>query len=238
MRTETFEKYNPFFIKDYMMGPNTIRLLDEMLTRYPLRKNLRILDLGCGTGLSSLYIAQETGAEVFALDLWCSATDNYRRFTEWNVQDQIIPIHANALDMPFSDEFFDAVVSVDAYHYFACNPEYFSQKLLPLVKKGGTVLIVIPGAHEEFSEPVPPEVLEWGGDDYKLFHSCDWWRKNIGSDPAIASVECFELSNGDAAWNEWFASGHEYAVRDKEFFDKGVGAHLNFVGIAVRKAEN
>lgn len=238
MRSEIYEAYKSFLTREYMMGPNTVRLLDEILTGYPLGKNLRILDLGCGTGLSSLYIVRETGAQVFALDLWCSATDNYRRFAEWGVHDQIVPIHANALDMPFADGYFDAVVSIDAYHYFACDPDYFTQKLLPLVKKGGTVLIVVPGAREEFTDPVPPEILEWGGDDYKTFHTSDWWRKTIGSDPAIASVECFELTDDEAAWNEWFASGNEYGKRDKEFFDKGIGKYLCFVGIAVRKAEN
>lgn len=231
------EKYRHLMTKEYMMGPSGILMLDEMLDRYPLKDKLRILDLGCGTGLSSLFLAHETGAEVFAVDLWCSATDNLRRFVDWGVDRQIIPLHADALDLPFAEGYFDAVVSVDAYHYFACDPDYFTGKLLPLVKKGGTVLIIVPGAHEEFTDPVPPEILEWGGEDYRTFHSCEWWKETIGSDPAIASVECIELSCAEPAWDAWFASGHEYALRDQEYFGKGIGRYLNFVGIAVRKAE-
>lgn len=229
------EKYRSLMSKETMMGPNTIRLLGEIMDRYPLNTAGRIMDLGCGAGLSSLYLARETGAKVFAVDLWCSATDNFRRFQNWNADDQIIPIHANALDLPFADEYFDAVVSVDAYHYFACNPEYFGEKLLPLVKDGGTVLIVVPGLKEEFDGEVPLEILEWAGEEYALFHSCQWWRKTIGEHPFVAAAEFVQMECGDIAWREWFDSGHEYALRDKAFFDKGIGKYLNFVGMAIRK---
>lgn len=232
------EKYGAFFTKEYMMGPNTLRLLDEMLGRYPLEAQGRVLDLGCGTGLSSMFLAKETGAQVFAVDLWCSATDNYRRFCRWNVEKNTVPVHADANDLPFAEEYFDAVVSVDAYHYFACDGGFFQKKLLPLVKKGGWVLIVVPGLREEFGEEVPAEMLEWAGEEYRLFHSCAWWKETIGECAEIAQAEFFEMDCADEAWREWFESGHEYALRDKEFFERGVGKYMNFVGMAIRRSDS
>ena len=41
-----------YFNKDYLMGPNSVRLLEEMLEKYPLEKGMRVLDLGCGKGLT------------------------------------------------------------------------------------------------------------------------------------------------------------------------------------------
>jgi len=195
-----------------------------------------VLDLGCGAGLSSLYLAKLLEANVFAVDLWCSATDNHRRFSDWGVESAVVPIHANALELPFADEYFDAVVSVDAYHYFACEPDYFAQKLLPLMKKGAAALILVPGLKEEFGENVPPVIYEWAGEEYKTFHSCDWWKKTIGEHPSIASAEFFELECVDEAWQEWFDSQHEYALNDKLFFERGIGKYLNFVGMVICKA--
>jgi len=229
------EKYADYFTKEYMMGPNTVRLLDEAVQRYPLPEDGRMMDLGCGTGLSSLYLARETAAEVFAVDLWCSATDNLRRFAGWGVQDSVVPIHANALDLPFADEYFDAVVSVDAYHYFACDPDYFGKKLLPLVKRGGQILIIVPGLREEFGESVPQEILDWVGEEHTLFHSCEWWKSTIGEHPLIARAEIHPME-GYEAWQEWFESGHEYAQRDREFFDKGIGKYLCFAAMDIQKA--
>lgn len=236
MKERRFEKYGSLFNKDYMMGPNTLRLLEEIAEKFPLEKGGRVMDLGCGTGLSSLYLAKETESRVFAVDLWCSATENYRRFCEWGIDEKVIPICINANELPFAEGYFDAVVSVDAYHYFACNSTYFAEKLLPLVRSGGLVLIVIPGLKEEFGEAVPPEILEWAGEEYTLFHSCDWWKANIGEHASIASAEYMEMHSEQEAWKDWFDSGHEYALRDREFFEKGIGKYMNFVGIAIRKA--
>ena len=235
MKPEIFEKYKHLFTSQLMMGPNTIRLLDEMVTRYPLENRSRMMDLGCGTGLSSLYLAQETDAQIFAVDLWIGATDNAARFAAWQVEDRVIPIHADARELPFADKYFDAIVSVDAYHYFGCDDAFFAQKILPLVKAGGQVLIVVPGLKAEYGDDVPPLMQEWAGDEHALFHSCDWWKKTIGAHEDIATVEVVELTSGDLAWQEWFASGHQYSAQDQAFFDRGIGQYLNFVGIAVTK---
>ena len=122
------EKYDKDFLKPNMMGPNSMMILEELLEKVPLKPGMRVLDLGCGNGLTSVFLAKEYGVQVFALDLWISATDNYRRFREAGVEQAVIPIHADALDMPFADEFFDAVISVDAYHYVGNNDTFFPWK--------------------------------------------------------------------------------------------------------------
>lgn len=67
--------YKRYISEETMMGPNSVRILAELFERYPLQLTAddRILDLGCGTGLTSLVIAKETGAKVYANDLWVSA---------------------------------------------------------------------------------------------------------------------------------------------------------------------
>ena len=115
------DNYRDFFTKDYLMGPNSLRLLDEMLEKYPLKEGSRIMDLGCGMGITSMFLAKEAKVNVFATDLWISATQNAENFKKWNVDDRIIPIHADANDLPYAHEYFDAIVSIDAFHYFAAK---------------------------------------------------------------------------------------------------------------------
>ena len=53
------ENYREFFNEEYLMGPNSLQLLDEMLTKYPLKEGGRVLDLGAGRGITSMFMAKE-----------------------------------------------------------------------------------------------------------------------------------------------------------------------------------
>jgi cyclopropane fatty-acyl-phospholipid synthase-like methyltransferase len=140
------EKYDKRFLSQNFMGPNAILMLDEITQSIELKKEMRVLDLGCGTGLTSVFLAKEYGVQTFAVDLWISATDNYKRFLQMGVGDLVIPIHADAaVELPFADEYFDALISVDSYHYYGNKDGYFEKHLKPLIKKGAPVAIAIPG---------------------------------------------------------------------------------------------
>ena len=54
------EFYKPYFTRDFLMGPNSLQVLGELLDRNPLRLNADslILDLGCGTGLTSFALCR------------------------------------------------------------------------------------------------------------------------------------------------------------------------------------
>ena len=89
-------KYDKSFIEENMMGPNSMKVLEELMESVPLKSGMRVLDLGCGNGLTSVFVAKEYGVQVFAVDLWISASDNYNRFKNMGLENQIIPIHADA----------------------------------------------------------------------------------------------------------------------------------------------
>ena len=239
VQMSNIEKYKKYFTKDYLMGPNSFRLLDELIRRSPedVRYD-RTLDLGCGYALTSLFLANETDAKyVYALDLWIPATENYVRIRDNGLEDKIIPIHGDAMDMPFAQDYFDSIISVDAYHYFGCKAGVFANKILPFVKPGGYVMIAVPGLREQPRGEMKQLFETWAeGDDAQLFKTAAWWEELLKNecggtcDIAVKEAECFDI-----AWQEWFDSGHEYGIRDREFLQKGLDRILNFVLIYVRK---
>ena len=53
------EKYKKYFTKEYLMGPNSFRLLDELIRRCPEDVKFdRTLDLGCGICINIAFYCQ------------------------------------------------------------------------------------------------------------------------------------------------------------------------------------
>ena len=235
----SIEKYKKYFTKEYLMGPNSFRLLDELIRRSPddVRYG-RTLDLGCGYALTSLFIANETGARlVFAFDLWVPAAENYVRILDNGFEDRIIPIHGDAMDMPFARNYFDSVISIDAYHYFGCKAGVFADKILPFVRENGYVMIVVPGLREQPRGDLEQLLEAWAGkDECQLFKTASWWRSLLMDECGDrCEIRVLEAECRDTAWQEWFRSGHELGMRDREFLEKGLYDILNFLLIYVRK---
>ena len=132
------EKYNTPEILAKIMGPNPMRLEEELLTGHRIPAGSVVCDLGSGQGLTSVFLAREYGFTVYAADLWSDPEENRRFFWEMGLSDaEIIPVKVDAADMPFEKEFFDGVVSTDSYNYFGRDPDYLDEKLQHNKKKGG-----------------------------------------------------------------------------------------------------
>lgn len=226
--------YNKDFVDQNMMGPNSLRILEELMKGIDIKPNMRILDLGCGKGLTSIFLAKEYGVQVFAVDLWISATDNYKRFAEMGVEDLVIPIHADANELPFADEYFDGIVSVDAYHYVGNNDRFFAEKIRPLLKKDAIVAIAFPGMRYEVTENFPEEMRTyWAEDALEMWHSIPWWQPKFAGELnefRIWEMECF-----DKAWEDWFLTDNPYAAEDKAMLKADSGRYMNLIGLTGRK---
>lgn len=79
-------------------------------------------------------------------------------------------------------------------------------------------------------------MTEWLGDETKFFHDATWWNNHvrIGLDD-IRNVQVIEMETSNRSWESWYASGHEYSIRDKEFFDRGLGEYVTFITIYIEK---
>jgi len=124
---ETFRKY---MTAEILMGPNSVIILEELLNKHPLglTETDIILDLGCGKGLTSFVLSEETAAKVYASDLWIPAEDNKKRFVEWGIENQAVPFCEDANDLHFDKKLFRALVSIDAYHYFATKSSFLLKR--------------------------------------------------------------------------------------------------------------
>jgi hypothetical protein len=60
--------------------------------------------MGCGKAISSIFLAKEFGIQVWANDLWISASNNWERIRVAQMQERVFPIHAEAHALPYAEK--------------------------------------------------------------------------------------------------------------------------------------
>ncbi len=231
------EKYNTPALQEKIMGPNPVKLEEELLSEHRIPDGAVVCDLGSGQGLTSVFLAKEYGFTVYAADLWSDPEENRRFFDQMGLSpQQIIPVRADALDLPFEKEFFDAVVSTDSYNYFGRDAHYLDDRLLPFVKKGGYIYITIPGMKKDCHDHLPPELLlSWTPEQLDYMHDLDYWTGIVQQCKGAEVISVREMESNEEVWNDWLKQNNEYAIGDRKAMNAGGGKYLNFIAIVLRK---
>ena len=231
------EKYNTPALQAKIMGPNPVKLEEELLLDHRIPDGALVCDLGSGQGLTSVFLAKEYGFTVYAADLWSDPEENRSFFDEMGLsREQLIPVKADATDLPFEKEFFDAVVSTDSYNYFGRDPSYLDEKLLPFVKSGGYLYIAVPGMKKDLHDALPPELLlSWTPEQLDYLHDVDYWREILGQCRGAEVLTVKEMESNEEVWADWLKQENEYALGDRKAMETGGGKYLNFIALVLRK---
>src|SRR5437773_1512497 len=138
--SETFPRssayHSDWIIAGVSGAANALWMTEWLAEALELRPGMRVLDLGCGRAASSVFLRREFGVQVWATDLWFSASENLQRVRDAGIEDGVFPIHADARSLPFAAEFFDAIVSLDSFVYYGTDDLYLNF-LARFLKPGG-----------------------------------------------------------------------------------------------------
>lgn len=170
--------YDPMWIKKNSLGENVLYNLESLCEVMSFKKGMRILDLGCGKVISGIFLAKEFDVQVWAVDQFISPSDNYSLIKEMDCESQVFPIKANAKELPFAQNFFDAIIVVDSYMYFGTD-EKFTPYICQFLKPGGFMGIVDICFSKEFNflAEVPEFLKPHYQDKWYFVHSLEWWIK-------------------------------------------------------------
>jgi SAM-dependent methyltransferase len=241
-------RYDRDWLLDNQMGPNAVWLLEWLCEALALAPGMRVLDLGCGRAMTSVFLARERGVRVWAADLWMSPDNNWRRVSEAGVADLVCPMRAEAHALPFAQGFFDAIVSVDSYQYFGTDDLYLSY-VSGFLRPGGLLGIVVPGLTREIGDLVPGHLTRpqangkvFWEDACACFHTAEWWRRLWARSPRAEDVRTDTLLDGWRHWRDFERAlelaGKQVFPSDAEALERDGGQTIGFVrAIARRTAE-
>jgi hypothetical protein len=168
-------KYHPDWVLAAMSGgANSLWLTEWLAEALELRPSMRVLDLGCGRGASSIFLRREFGVQVFAADLWFDATERFQRIQDAGVEDgcsRSTAMPARCRSRPSSStRWFRSTLSLTT-----APTTYTWGYLARFVKPGGPIAIGC-GAYtgNPRSCPRAPQIVV--GAEYGCLHSPGWWR--------------------------------------------------------------
>lgn len=103
-----------------------------------IEKNMKILDIGCGTGNFSIKLAK-MGCKVTGIDI----SDEMLEIAKSKATKQMLPIDFIKMDLndlKFKDNEFDAIISVAAFEFIDDGAKALNE-IFRIVKKDGQILV-------------------------------------------------------------------------------------------------
>ncbi len=135
---ETFDEIAPHFdITRYKPWPESKRFIST------LPKNSKVLDLGCGNGRNSIYLAKE-GMNVIGLDFSLGLIKIAKNKMEWKeVLNHVNLIQGEIASLPLQDDTVDAVLYIATLHHLPTPKERLQslKEVARCLKSNGRVLV-------------------------------------------------------------------------------------------------
>ena len=113
-----------------------------LLNNIELRRNLMILDLGCGNGFPSFELANLLGASchITAMDVWREGLNRARFKQRFHQLPNLTLLEADGAKMPFCDSTFDVIVSNLGINNFA-DPASVLAESFRVARAGGALYL-------------------------------------------------------------------------------------------------
>ncbi|MEQ1923958.1 MAG: methyltransferase domain-containing protein [Pyrinomonadaceae bacterium] len=186
-----------------MMAPGGLFLAKMMADKLDLRPGQKVLDLGCGRGQSSVFLAAKYRVNVVSVDLWVGSEERRSKAAKAGVVSLITPLQGDIKrGLPSGFGEFDAIFALQSFHTFGTSSGIVKY-LTGLLRTGGKICI----AQTCFSEKSPtlPEVFRetdgWNA-DYEKYHSPDWWRQHLERTAGLKVEYCEEITDGEILWED------------------------------------
>jgi demethylmenaquinone methyltransferase/2-methoxy-6-polyprenyl-1,4-benzoquinol methylase len=161
--SKIYDFVNPIFYSDEMRS--------TVVDMAELKKNSRVVEIGCGTGFTTAEIVRRVGEKnVTAVDLTPEQmVKAIKKFPNVNF------LRGDAENLPFKDGTFDAAISAGSIEYWP-NPQKGIDEMVRITRSGGRVVILAPRKPSNFLARKFAESIML----FPTTKQCIEWYKNAG----------------------------------------------------------
>ena len=142
MKYEVWEKlahkYNNLWVQKYSLGPTRREVKKIVLPLLEKNKELKILDIGCGTGQLIKEISDQYNKVNY---LGIDVAENMIEVAKKNNKGKNVKFKTSSIESFESNEKYDIIICTHAFPYFP-NKQEMIKKMAGLCNKKGQVIIV------------------------------------------------------------------------------------------------
>lgn len=219
------------------MGPNPIKLLNWNLQGLSISPGSKILDLGSGMGLTSVYLANEFDSDVIAYDKDVPPDTALETMLKCKPAKIPLPLKGDARDLPFAAEYFDFIVATDSFIYFGTDDLYIPY-ICGFLKRDGYLCFTVPGFNKDVSgdSDLPEHLRSFWADECWTWHTKSWWKSHIERTGHLRIVECEEMKNSYEFWKEETLKGPEqWRKTDLQVVESDRGRYMGFIKVIAQR---
>lgn len=167
--------------------------LNAILTFLPIKSNMKILDLGTGSGYLSFAIARKyPDVKIVGLDIVEKALEDNRKKAIKEKLHNLNFVTYDGIDFPFVDESFDMVLSRYALHHFP-DIQMSISEVNRVLKKDGLFFISDPTPNSNDTERFVDAYMQLKKDGHIKFYTLEEW-KNICIKGGLELIDSFNSS--------------------------------------------
>ena len=164
-----------FIYKKELIRKRLVKYSIKAFRMIPETDKPRILDIGCGSGTSTLELAKRTDGEIIALDIDRNALEKlHKKIEKAGLSDRVKTLNCSLIDMEFPDESFDIVWSEGSI--FILGLKKGLKEWRHLIRPGGFMVI-----HDEMGD-VEEKLVDISKSGYDLMGyfvlgTDIWWNE-------------------------------------------------------------
>ena len=195
--------YDPAWVLSLDMGPHPLWQLEDLLRDLDLHRGAKVLDLGCGKGATSVFLARECDVDVVAFDLWIDEAELRSNLEAMGASERVTAVNGDVHRLPFQEEEFDAIISIDAFEYFGTDVRLLPS-LVRVLKPRGCIGMTTPALRKDPYQCAPSgyvaDVIGW---EAAGWHAPEWWATHWRLSGLVDDITARMQERGRDDWLRW-----------------------------------
>ena len=132
-----FDFWAKFYDYSFFIKPWLLHIQKKTVNEIKIKDNIKILDVGCGTGDSLVYLFKHNkNLKLYGLDI----SENMLKIAKKKLGNKAILKFGDVEKIPFKSNEFDYVINTEAFHHFP-NSNLAIKEMSRVLKKSGKLII-------------------------------------------------------------------------------------------------